>query len=162
LNEVKVFVTTGTQLPFPRLLDAVNDWAKTNSKANVIAQTAKSKGNWEHLKTNDFLSPSQYAGYASWADVIIGHAGMGTIITGFEHNKPLILMARLFSNGEHRNDHQITTAIKFVHVPGIQVVSNTEELMSALNYAESLQSLGKEKSENREKLISELKKLIWD
>lgn len=162
MNEIKVFVTTGTQLPFPRLLDSVNDWAKTNPNTNIIAQTAKSKGNWEHIKTHDFLSPSQYAENASWAEVIIGHAGMGTIITGYEYNKPLILMARLFSQGEHRNDHQIATISKFANVRGIQVVSNTEELISALNSSQHLQPLGADKSENREKLISELKKLIWD
>ena len=156
-----VFVTTGTQLPFVRLLDAVNQWAQNNPSAKVIAQNAQLSQQWDHLETHQFLLPSAYADYCKWADVIVGHAGMGTIITGFEYEKPLILMPRLFAQGEHRNDHQLATAQKFQGRTGIHIVANASELETALNTPTGL-NCNDGVFENRENLISALRTLILD
>lgn len=159
-----MFVTTGTQLPFPRLLDAVNLWAAERQEVKVIAQNAQpddsNSKTWQHLETHAFLTPSQYSNYCDWADVIVGHAGMGTIITGFENQKPLVLMPRLFALGEHRNDHQLSTAKKFEDRQSIQIVTNEQELKDALSKDFTTISAENDTNENRERLIATLHALV--
>lgn len=167
MKNLKIFITTGTQLPFPRLIEAMNNWASLNPQATLIAQTAvptdtKSKIQHDHVKTEDFLSPKQYQELVIWADVIVGHAGMGTIITGFEHQKPLILMPRQFSLGEHRNDHQLSTAEKFSKTSGITIVKNENELYQALELLENIVGFEIREFKNRNLLISNLKKAILE
>ena len=77
MNKKLIFVTTGTQFPFDRLITQINSWAATELDINVIAQTANSTKKFEHIATVDFLSPDKYDEYSTNATVIIGHAGMG-------------------------------------------------------------------------------------
>jgi UDP-N-acetylglucosamine transferase subunit ALG13 len=160
LNKKLIFVTTGTQFPFDRLITQINSWAATELDINVIAQTANSTEKFEHIATVDFLSPDKYDEYSTNATVIIGHAGMGTIITGFEKNKPLILMARKFQYGEHRNDHQQSTANKFNGVKGVYIANNDNELRDLLSRINELESASDESSENRNNLINYLSNVI--
>ena len=44
------------------------------------------------------------------ADVIISHAGAGSIINALRNRKPLIIVPRLVEYGEHTNSHQVDLA----------------------------------------------------
>ncbi|MGP1831949.1 glycosyltransferase [Shewanella frigidimarina] len=156
MNKPLIFVTTGTQLPFERLISQVDRWAGVNNNVNVVAQTANSKAKYYHLKSVDFLTPQEYDEYTSLADVIVGHAGMGTIITGIEKNKPTILMARKFEYGEHRNDHQNATVEKFKRTKGIYIAKNDTELNFFLDIHDKLQSAESVDIDNRTMLIEYL------
>lgn len=156
MNKPLIFVTTGTQLPFERLVSEVDRWAGDNKNVNVVAQTANSKIKYSNLKTVDFLTPQEYDVYTSLATIIVGHAGMGTIITGMEKNKPTILMARKFEYGEHRNDHQNATAEKFRSTKGIYIANNCTELICFLDTYLKLQSAESGDIENRTRLIDYL------
>jgi len=160
--DIKVFVTIGTQLPFPRLIDAVEVWAQSKDSVSVIAQSAAANRHCHNMEIVDFLTPQRYAELAQWADVIVGHAGMGTIITGFEYTKPLILMPRLYSRQEHRNDHQLATASKFSNISGISIVSNEQELIQELNNAHCLKSFSAHDSKTRAGLLTNIKEIIWN
>tara|TARA_R110001632_G_scaffold205483_1_gene329211 strand:- start:91 stop:582 length:492 start_codon:yes stop_codon:yes gene_type:complete len=160
LKKSFVFVTTGTQLPFNRMIDIVDNWAAAQPNVDVIAQTANSTESYEHITTVDFLSPEKYDEYTTNAEVIIGHAGMGTIITGFEKNKPLILMARKFIHGEHRNDHQQSTVNKFDGIKGIYIANDENELNDLLLRYKELEPASDENINNRANLIGFLKNTI--
>ncbi|NRB81595.1 MAG: glycosyl transferase family 28 [Saccharospirillaceae bacterium] len=154
MKKTLIFVTTGTQFPFNRLVMQVNKWAKDEAKVSVIAQTANSDKTYGYIKSVEFLSPDEYDKYTSEAAVIVGHAGMGTIITGFEKNKPLILMARKFKYGEHRNDHQQSTINKFDNVPGVYIAKDEDDLMALLLRYEELLPARIENSKNRNNIIN--------
>ncbi len=160
MKKAFVFVTTGTQLPFKRMIDIVDNWAATEPNVNVIAQTANSTESYEHITTVDFLSPDKYEEYTTTADVIVGHAGMGTIITGFEKNKPVILMARKFIHGEHRNDHQQSTVNKFDGIKGIYTANDESELNDLLLRYKELECASDANIESRTTLIGYLKNVI--
>ena len=160
MNKKLIFVTTGTQFPFDRLLSQINTWAATVPEINVIAQAANSTENFENITTVDFLSPAKYDEYTTNAEVIIGHAGMGTIITGFEKSKPLILMARKFQYGEHRNDHQQSTVNKFNGVKGVHIAHDDNELNSLLSRISELEPASNENSESRNNIINFLSNVI--
>ncbi|MCI5150913.1 MAG: glucuronosyltransferase [Candidatus Electrothrix sp. MAN1_4] len=123
-----IFVTVGAQLPFDRLIRAVDLWAGENRTIDVFAQTGKGKYQPEHIEYKNFLSPAEFESKMQAARCIVGHAGMGTIITAMEYEKPLLVMPRDATLGEHRNNHQMDTARRFAPRQHFEVAYNEEEL----------------------------------
>jgi UDP-N-acetylglucosamine transferase subunit ALG13 len=80
-----------------------------------------------------FLGSEEYQRRFAEADLVIAHAGMGTILGAIEAAKPLIIVPRRASLGEHRNEHQLGTAKRFRNVPGIRVVDDVSEIGDALD-----------------------------
>ncbi|WP_369982446.1 glycosyltransferase [Thalassolituus sp.] len=129
-----IYVTVGTQLPFARLIKAVNDVAAEKG-LDVFAQIGPDKSHYHAIKTADFVDPEDATRLIQEADLVIAHAGMGTIITASQYGKPLIIMPRHFQFGEHRNDHQIATARRFQDFSNITVVDDKRSLADAVNLA---------------------------
>ncbi|WP_160152876.1 glycosyltransferase [Microbulbifer sp. ALW1] len=130
-----IFVSVGTQLPFDRLISAMDEWASGHQGSSVFAQIGESRYVPRNINFEKSLSISEYTDFFNEANLVVSHAGMGTIITALETRKPLIIMPREFSRGEHRNDHQIATAEKFSHFDLIHVVRDSASLFGAINAA---------------------------
>ncbi len=93
--------------------------------------------------------------------MIVSHAGMGTILKSIEYDKPLILVPRLASLGEHRNDHQVATASKLDNYLNIKVVNDIEDLPHALNVPPASGHMRRQqRSDNLDMLIGEIKRFI--
>src|SRR5215203_1840996 len=107
-----IFLTIGTQEPFDRLLKAIDEIAPMLN-TEIIAQVSKSTYVARNFKTFAFVSPIEFKTYFNQADLIVSHAGMGTIISALEGEKPILIMPRLARYREHRNDHQLATAAVF-------------------------------------------------
>ena len=127
-----IYVTVGTQLPFSRLVKAVDEWA-SESGADVFAQIGPDENKYESIRAEAFVSPVIADELIRSADLVVAHAGMGTIITASQYGKALIIMPRQFQFDEHRNDHQLATARRFGDFPNITVVNDVNELRSAIN-----------------------------
>ena len=128
-----IFVVTGTQAPFDRLLSIIDKWAILQDTYSIIAQTANSEINFKNMTCFDYLEPDIFDKYFNNADVIIGHAGMGTIIKALENKKKLVVFPRLVKYNEHRNDHQHHTALGFEKLGLINVAFNEKDLFRYLN-----------------------------
>jgi UDP-N-acetylglucosamine transferase subunit ALG13 len=128
-----IFVVTGTQAPFDRLLSIIDKWTVNQDTYSVIAQTANSEINFKNMTCFDYLEPDVFNEYFNNADVIIGHAGMGTIIKALENKKKLVVFPRLVKYNEHRNDHQHHTAFGFDKLGLINVAYNEKDLFRYLN-----------------------------
>ncbi|WP_448041512.1 glycosyltransferase [Bradyrhizobium liaoningense] len=61
------------------------------------------------------------------SDLVISHAGVGSIIKANQLNRPLILLPRLQKYGEHFDDHQLQIAQVVRHISGITVCGDSEE-----------------------------------
>jgi len=105
-----VFVTAGTQLPFDRLIEVVDQIAAEHPDVQFVVQALNSKIIAKNIHVVDFLSPRDFDKHFADAKLIISHAGMGTIISALVKKKPIIVMPRLLQFNEHRNDHQLGTA----------------------------------------------------
>jgi len=127
-----IFVTVGTQLTFDRMVDAVDVWAAQNDE-EVVAQVGRSNHSFTHIKQHRFLEPIEFDRYFLEARLVVAHAGMGSIIGALSNAKPLIIMPRNATLGEHRNDHQMATARRFLNFAGVQVAWNECELSLLLN-----------------------------
>lgn len=103
-----ILVTLGTQdKPFPRLLKALEELKKQNLiKDEVLVQAGYTQYNSDVLKIKDYYSQIELDKLRQQADLIITHAGVGSILDSLKFKKKVIGVARLKKYGEHANDHQ--------------------------------------------------------
>ena len=127
----KIFLTVGTQLPFNRLVRALDDWAARSPEADVTAQIGNGLQP-QDIDWKRFMPATEFRANFEAADVIVAHAGMGTILTGLDLGKPLIIMPRIAGLAEHRNDHQVATARQFDRFSQVHTVNDSLELTAAL------------------------------
>jgi UDP-N-acetylglucosamine transferase subunit ALG13 len=130
-----IFVTVGTQLPFDRLITAVDHWAGAHPGHRVFAQIGPS-ARPRHIESRDFISPAECEQRIRDANVVVAHAGMGTILTALELGTPVLVMPRRAELGEHRNDHQLATARWFADIGSVSVAFDELELASRLAQVE--------------------------
>jgi UDP-N-acetylglucosamine transferase subunit ALG13 len=128
-----IFVTIGTQEPFDRLIKIVDELA-VGLDQEVVAQVFNSSYVAKNLTLIDFVNPKEFERLFNKADLIISHAGMGSIISALSIGKPIIVMPRKASLGEHRNEHQLATAGKMGEIDGVYIVRNKEELELNINF----------------------------
>ncbi|WP_459062415.1 glycosyltransferase [Stenotrophomonas sp. PSU-St15] len=136
-----IFLTTGTQLPFDRLVSIVDAWA-ARSGIQGFAQIGTSSYIPTTLKHQRFISQANFEERIRACSCIISHAGMGTIISALTYGKPAILMPRRFALGEHRNDHQLATARKLADRPFLRFIQEADELDAAYHELVSSAPLG--------------------
>jgi UDP-N-acetylglucosamine transferase subunit ALG13 len=132
-----IFVTVGAQMPFDRLVGWVDDWALANDRGDVVAQIGPTGFVPRRLRVLPFLDPPEFRRTMEAADVIVSHAGMGTILTALELGKPILVVPRLGRQGETRNDHQVATADRFAADGLVCVAATPEELALRLRELEA-------------------------
>lgn len=128
-----IFVTVGTQLPFDRLIRAVDAWAQAHPDAEVFAQIGPGEYKPQYARWGDFVSPEEFDRYYAESQAIVAHAGMGTILTALQMAKPLLVLPRRADLGEHRNDHQVATARRFDAMGKVAVAFDESELSGKLD-----------------------------
>lgn len=122
-----IFLTVGTQLAFDRLVRQVDEWAAA-SGVEVFGQIGPGQYIPRHFRFEQFVHPSEFERRMDESDCIVSHAGMGTILSAMQYGKPALLMARRASLGEHRNEHQLSTARKFKDVPSFRFVESSADM----------------------------------
>lgn len=137
---LNIFVTVGTDLPFDRLVKAVDDWAIDQPNCSVLAQIGNSDLEPKNMQFQRFVEPKDYKKIFSESDLIISHAGMGTILTSLCFRKPLIVIPRKASLGEHRNEHQLATAKHLRSLGKVDVAEDETNLIQKLENISDLQS----------------------
>lgn len=126
-----IFATVGTQAPFDRFIKMLDELA-VNLNEDVIAQTFNGEYKPKNIKTVDFVPPDEFSKYFSKARLIVSHAGMGTILSALTKHKPIIVIPRLASLGEHRNDHQLATAMRLDELGFVNVAYDRKQLETLL------------------------------
>lgn len=130
---LKIFVTVGTQLPFDRLIRAVDEWVVGREDVTGFAQLGPGRFLPKHLTYADFIDAGEFRQHVVESSLVIAHAGMGSILTALEIGKPIIVMPRRAAFGEHRNDHQIATARSLESRGRAVVAFDEQELIRLLN-----------------------------
>ena len=132
-----IFLTVGVQLPFDRLVRAVDEWAVREDRSDIVAQVGESKYVPKRLDARATMLEDEFRRCVEDADVVIAHAGMGSIITALELGKRIIVMPRRAELGEHRNDHQLATARHMAEQKVVSVAADEVELVKLLNDLEA-------------------------
>ena len=135
-----IFLTIGTHEPFDRLVRAMDDWIERTPQQphEIVAQVVSpASGAYRprHFETIPHLTPAEYDARIARADLIVSHAGMGSILTAFTHGKPLVIMPRRGHLRETRNDHQNTTVKNLGARPGLFVAQDEAEFPAVMDQA---------------------------
>lgn len=155
-----IFVTVGSDLPFDRLVRVVDDWAREFRRADVFAQIGNTKWRPTTVAYCKFLEPDQFEQRVASADVIISHAGMGTIFSALGAGKPILVMPRLNSLREVRNEHQLATARRLLEMGRVSVAFDESDLRRTLEHLDSLKPYGKISSVASDMLVTALREFI--
>lgn len=147
-------------MPFDRLVRAVDQWAGARGRADVFAQIGDGAYEPRHMRWERFLSTSQYRLAVGRAGCIVGHAGMGTIITAMEFGKPVLVLPRLGSLCETRNDHQVGTARLFRARGQVVAAMDECELISHLDRVECLPAPRVGAGATSDELVNAIKRFI--
>lgn len=131
-DSTMIFATVGTQLPFDRLVRALDEWARANPGIEVFAQVGRGGYEPRYMGWAHDLHPREFRDRLEACDAIVAHAGMGTIISAVELGKRVIVMPRRAALGEHRNEHQLATVARLGHLQGLEVVHDAAGLEAAL------------------------------
>ena len=110
-----IFVTLGTQdKSFERLLrDIQKQIDLGNIKEKVVVQAGFTKFDSKDMEIFDLIDREKFSELISKCDILITHGGVGSIITGLQNNKKVIVAPRLAKYDEHMNDHQIQITDNF-------------------------------------------------
>jgi UDP-N-acetylglucosamine transferase subunit ALG13 len=157
-----IFVTVGGQLPFDRLVHAVDRWASDKQRTDVFAQIGKSSSPPKHIEWERLLSPPDFQAKAREANVIIAHAGVGSILTALDLRKPIVVLPRRAHLGEHRNDHQWATVKHLSQDVGIVVAEDEDALIAELDRLGELRIPKDDRSLEYTRLLDFLGRAIED
>jgi UDP-N-acetylglucosamine transferase subunit ALG13 len=132
-----IFVTVGAQMPFDRMVRAVDEWAAHAGRGDVLAQIGDTDFRPRHMEAVASLPPSELRRVVSEAIAVVAHAGAGTIITALELKTAILVFPRLASLGETRHDHQVATARYFSESGYVRAAYSEEELTRQLGTVET-------------------------
>lgn len=124
--------------PFDRLIRVMDDWAAQTGETDILAQIGNGKYEPSHMPFERRLSQARFAETVTEADVIVAHAGMGTVIAAGRAGRPVVLLPRIKDWGEHTTDHQLATADWLRDKPGIFVADTDADLPAAIEKARAV------------------------
>ncbi len=133
-----ILLSVGTQLPFDRLICAVDRWAQASGRTDIVAQIGPTHYSPVAMRSFAYLAYDEFRELQENCSVMVCHAGMGSIITAMEFGKPIIVMPRDHRRGEHRNGHQFATLRQFGERQGVYPAEDVRELTALLDRADEL------------------------
>jgi UDP-N-acetylglucosamine transferase subunit ALG13 len=133
-----IFLTVGTQFPFVRLVQALDNILDEGLiDEEIFAQIGESSYMPRNFDSVTFLEKKFFDKRLEEASAIISHAGMGTIVMALEKKTPLLVMPRLKKYGEVVNDHQLDIVRKFEQEGYILAAYDAGELPAKIEILKS-------------------------
>ena len=126
-----ILLTVGTQMPFDRFVRMVDAIAPALPEP-VVAQIGNGRYEPVNMEWHRLVPAVEFEVLVRQCSRIVSHAGIGTIVTAGKHGKPLIMVPRLASAEEHRNDHQLATVRALEGRAGVYVARDETELAHLL------------------------------
>jgi len=134
-----IFVTVGThEQGFERMVRKMDELVK-GKKINekVIIQTGCTTYKPKACKWFKFISPQQFEQICKKSNLIITHAGVGSIMTALKFSKTAIVVPRLKKFGEHRDDHQLQITKELEKQGKVLAVYDITDLEKAISKAKN-------------------------
>ena len=155
-----ILVLLGTQNnSFIRLLKAVQDNIdKKIINEEVIVQAGFTKFESKDMKIFSMIDKEKFSKIQDEADLIITHAGVGSIVSSLEKGKKVIVVPRLKKYNEHVNNHQLQIARKFKQQGYVKYVINMKNLGKAITDMEKF--VPKEYKKQKSNVISIIENYI--
>ena len=132
-----ILLTVGNE-PMDRFVKAFDEWIGSRQDIQVKGAVAQIANGSYVPKNCDFIrymTPAVYRQMFDQAEIIVAHAGIGTIITAMNANRLIVVMPRQARFGETRNDHQLATVRHFSPSPQRLIAESESELSAVLDRA---------------------------
>jgi beta-1,4-N-acetylglucosaminyltransferase len=121
-----IFLTVGMHHQgFDRLVRAM-DQAAASLEETVVMQIGASSYEPQHAQWFRFAEQAEIDRLVAEARINVGHAGIGTVLTAFRCQTPLILVPRRAGQKEHVDDHQLELAYSLAESGRIVLVDEPE------------------------------------
>ena len=132
-----IFTSVGTARDFSRLIKKVDEIAnRLNDK--IIIQKGETKYVPKNCYYFDYTNRNEFENYIKKANIVITHAGAGTIIDCLKNKKPTIIVPRRKKYNEHRNDHQMDIARELEREGKVLVCYDVKNLESKIKEIKQL------------------------
>ena len=119
-----------------RLMESVEENIENgNIKDEVIVQSGYTKYNSENMKIFNMIPKQDMEKLVERADLVITHAGVGSIEMALAKGKKVIVVPRLKQYGEHINDHQLDIEREFTKKGFVIGIEDVNDLGNALKKA---------------------------
>ena len=133
-TSLKIFITVGTvhKFQFKRLVDLVESVLLTSD--SVVWQVGNLESAIKSGQVHKEMTDAEFSKNIRSADVVISHAGVGSILNTLDAGRYPILIPRLSKHNEHIDDHQFEIASLVASFNLAQVVTDKltrEDLITA-------------------------------
>jgi len=150
------FISVGNALqPFSRLAKIINQ-VELMLPRPIFIQSGNTIFNCKEATIKKKITLTEFEERVLNSNVLILHAGAGSVIHALQKNKLPIIMAREKRYGEHIDDHQVEFANALAMLDRVLMIKNKEDLEFAIHHK------NKELSEikNNERLLTLIDKII--
>lgn len=129
-------VTVGsTRNDFKRLIHAVDRLCEDRRLGGTFAQIGTSSYVPRHMTFERFVPRTELLARVGSCDLVICHAGTGTLNAALGLRRKVIVVPRRAALGEHPDDHQLELAAYLESRGRALVVNEVEELAEAVVHA---------------------------
>lgn len=138
---MKTLVTVGSMMGRSfirlfRILDELCEEGVLNGK-DIVAQTGYDNYHSNYYQTFDYIGDDEFKTLISESDVVITHAGTGTVTSALKAHKKVILFPRLAAYDEHYDDHQLELCDLFAGGGFALCAQNKDELKECILHIDS-------------------------
>ena len=157
---LKTLISVGcSNFKFDRLFEIVDQLIEEGVlTGEVIAQTGYTDykiKNYEHF---EFISNDEMNKFQNDSDLIICHAGTGTVVGSIKKGKKVIVFPRLKKFDEHESDNQLELAEQFASEGYVLTANDKESLIEAIKTAETF--IPKKFVSNKDNFVNLIKSLL--
>jgi len=105
-----IFVTVGSDFRgFDRLIKKMDE-ISLRLPCEILIQRGYSEYRPKNTTYFDFIAMDAFIEYIRRAELVVSHAGIGTLILCKKQGAPILILPRRKKYGEHMNDHQLEIA----------------------------------------------------
>ncbi len=139
-----IFITIGSLFTFDRLIRLMDELSPRWPNEEFFAQIGVGTYEPRNMPFARNLPSPVFAEKVRTAKLIVAHAGMGSVISALEAQRPIVILPRDMALAEHTTDHQTATARWLSGKPGIFVAMDESELPRTIDRALSSSDAGEQ------------------
>lgn len=161
-----IFVTIGSMFPFDRMIREMDAWVASRMAEGDAEEILAQIGEGTYVPRNMTwvrrLDRADYIAAVARARLIVAHAGIGSVVSAGEQGKPVVILPRRESFGEHTSDHQVETAGRLRGRCGIYVADRESDLATGIAAAQNGGGSGGSMSGTDPAFIARIRAFILD
>ncbi|MBT9777077.1 capsular biosynthesis protein CpsG [Clostridium sp. MCC353] len=135
-GDILILVCVGaSEYKMDRLLTIIDELCDEQilDGKQIVAQIGSTSYSPRNFKSFKLIGRDEFQTYIEQADLVITHAGTGSVIPPLKLGKKVIVFPRLKKYKEHLDDHQLELRDVFTNSGYTLSAENKEELLEALS-----------------------------